>query len=129
MLKDAYGVEVSPATISTVTDKVWGLVEAWQNRPLAAVYPIMYLDDIHFKLRCDGKLVNTAVYIVLGIDLEGQRAVLGHWVGEGAEGANFWLSVVIDLQARGVSDIFLACVDGLTGFKAAIQAVFPLTQI
>ena len=129
MLQDAYGVEVSPATISTVTDKVWHLVEAWQSRPLASVYPIIYLDAIHFKLRRDGKVVNTAVYIVLGIDLEGQRDVLGHWVGDGAEGANFWLSVVTDLQARGVSDIFLACVDGLTGFKAAIQAVFPLTQI
>jgi transposase-like protein len=128
-LKDLYGVEVSAATISTVTDKVWHLVEAWQNRPLAAVYPIVYLDAIHLKLRRDGKVLNTAVYIVLGVDLEGQRDVLGHWVGDGAEGANFWLSVVTDLQARGVQDIFLACVDGLSGFKAAIQAVFPKTQI
>lgn len=129
MLKDTYGVDVSPATISTVTDKVWSLVEAWQNRPLAAVYPIIYLDAIHFKLRRESKVQNTAVYIVLGIDVEGQRDVLGHWVGDGAEGANFWLSVVTDLQARGVTDILLACVDGLTGFKAAIQAVFPLTHI
>lgn len=128
-LKDLYGVEVSAATVSTVTDKVWHLVEAWQNRPLAAVYPIVYLDAIHLKLRRDGKVLNTAVYIVLGVDLEGQRDVLGHWVGDGAEGANFWLSVVTDLQARGVQDIFLACVDGLTGFKAAIQAVFPRTHI
>src|SRR3712207_7276726 len=80
-----------------------------------------YLDAIHLKLRRDGKVLNTAVYIVLGIDLEGQRDVLGHWVGDGAEGANVWLSVVTDLQARGVEDIFLACVDGLTGFKEAIQ--------
>ena len=128
-LKDLYGVEVSAATVSTVTDKVWHLVEAWQNRPLAAVYPIVYLDAIHLKLRRDGKVLTTAVYIVLGIDLEGQRDVLGHWVGDGAEGANFWLSVVTDLQARGVTDIFLACVDGLTGFKEAIQAVFPKTHI
>lgn len=128
-LKDVYGVEVSPGTLSTVTDKVWELVENWQNRPLAEVYPIIYLDAIHFKLRRDGKVQNTAVYVVLGLDLEGQRDVLGHWVGDGAEGANFWLSVVTDLQARGVQDIFLACVDGLTGFKAAIQAVFPKTQI
>jgi len=97
MLKDTYGVDVSPATISTVTDKVWSLVEAWQNRPLAAVYPIIYLDAIHFKLRRESKVQNTAVYIVLGIDVEGQRDVLGHWVGDGAEGANFWLSVVTDL--------------------------------
>jgi len=128
-LHEAYGVEVSPATISTVTDKVWALVEAWQNRPLAAIYPIVYLDAIHLKLRRDGKVVNTAVYIVLGVDLDGQRDVLGHWVGDGAEGANFWLSVVTDLQARGVTDIFIACIDGLSGFKDAIQAVFPRAQI
>jgi putative transposase len=128
-LHQAYGVEVSAATISTVTDKVWGLVQAWQNRPLSAIYPIVYLDAIHLKLRRDGKVVNTAVYIVLGVDLDGQRDVLGHWVGDGAEGANFWLSVVTDLQARGVTDIFIACIDGLSGFKDAIQAVFPRTQI
>ncbi len=128
-LHQAYGVEVSPATISTVTDKVWSLVEAWQNRPLAAIYPIVYLDAIHLKLRRDGKVANTAVYIVLGVDLDGQRDVLGHWVGDGGEGANFWLSVVTDLQSRGVTDIFIACIDGLTGFKDAIQSVFPRTQI
>jgi putative transposase len=128
-LHQAYGVEVSPATISTVTDKVWSLVEAWQNRPLATIYPIVYLDAIHLKLRRDGKVANTAVYIVLGVDLDGQRDVLGHWVGDGAEGANFWLSVVTDLQGRGVTDIFIACIDGLTGFKDAIQAVFPRAQI
>jgi len=128
-LHQAYGVEVSPATISSVTDKVWSLVEAWQNRSLAAIYPIIYLDAIHLKLRRDGKVVNTAVYIVLGVDLDGQRDVLGHWVGDGGEGANFWLSVVTDLQTRGVQDIFIACIDGLTGFKDAIQAVFPRTQI
>ncbi len=128
-LQDVYGVAVSPATISTVTDKVWSLVEAWQNRPLAEIYPIVYLDAIHLKLRRDGKVVNTAVYVVLGVDLEGQRDVLGHWVGDGAEGANFWLSVVTDLQARGVQDIFIACVDGLNGFKAAIQAIFPRTHM
>lgn len=128
-LHELYGVEVSPQTISTVTDKVWSLVEAWQNRPLAAVYPIIYLDALHLKLRRDSKVLNTAVYIVLGVDLDGQRDVLGHWVGDGAEGANFWLSVVTDLQTRGVEDIFVACIDGLSGFKAAIQAVFPQTQI
>jgi transposase-like protein len=128
-LHELYGVEVSAQTISTVTDKVWSLVDAWQNRPLAAIYPIVYLDAIHLKLRRDSKVLNTAVYIVLGVDLDGQRDVLGHWIGDGAEGANFWLSVVTDLQTRGVEDIFIACIDGLTGFKAAIQAVFPRTQI
>lgn len=128
-LHELYGVEVSPPTISTVTDKVWSLVEVWQSRPLATVYPIVYLDAIHLKLRRDGKVLHTAVYIVLGVDLEGQRDVLGHWVGDGAEGANFWLSVVTDLQTRGVEEICIACIDGLTGFKEAIQAVFPQTQI
>jgi putative transposase len=128
-LHELYGVEVSATTISTVTDKVWSLVEAWQNRPLSAIYPIVYLDAIHLKLRREGKVVNTAVYVVLGVDLEGQRDVLGHWIGDGAEGANFWLSVVTDLQARGVEDIFIACIDGLTGFKDAILAIFPRTHI
>src|SRR4051794_20968909 len=129
MLQDLYGVEGSPATISAVTDKVWGLVEAWQNRPLASVYPIIYLDAIHMKLRRDGRVQNTAVYNVLGVDVDGHRDVLGHWVGDGGEGANFWLSVVTDLQNRGLEDIFIACIDGLTGFKEAIQAVFPQTAI
>jgi transposase-like protein len=128
-LQELYGVEVSAQTISTITDKVWSLVEAWQARPLAAVYPIVYLDCIHLKLRRDGRVLTTAVYIVLGVDVDGQRDVLGHWVGDGGEGANFWLSVVTDLQARGVEDIFIACIDGLTGFKEAIHAVFPHTQI
>ncbi len=128
-LQELYGVEVSAQTISTVTDKVWSLVEAWQTRPLAAVYPIIYLDAIHLKLRRDGRVLNTAVYIVLGVDVDGQRDGLGHWVGDGAEGANFWLSVVTDLQARGVEDVFIACIDGLSGFKDAIHAVFPQTQI
>jgi transposase-like protein len=128
-LHELYGVEVSAQTISTVTDKVWGLVEAWQNRPLAAIYPIIYLDASHLKLRRDGRVANTAVYIVLGVDVDGQPDVLGQWVRDGAEGANFWLSVVTDLQARGVEDIFIACIDGLTGFKDAIHAVFPQTQI
>lgn len=128
-LQDLYGVEVSATTISTITDKVWSLVEAWQNRPLAAVYPVVFLDAIHIKLRREGKIETVAVYVVLGVDLEGHRDVLGHWVGDGAEGANFWLSVVTDLQNRGVEDIFIACIDGLTGFQDAIQAVFPKTRI
>jgi transposase-like protein len=128
-LAELYGVDLSSTTISTITDKVWSLVEAWQSRPLAAIYPIMYLDAIHIKLRRESKVENTAIYIVLGVDLEGHRDVLGHWVGDGAEGANFWLSVVTDLQNRGVKDIFIACMDGLTGFKDAVLAVFPKTDI
>jgi putative transposase len=128
-LGDLYGVAISAQAISTITDKVWSLVEAWQSRPLASIYPFVFLDAIHLKLRREGKIENTAVYVVLGVDLEGYRDILGHWVGDGAEGANFWLSVVTDLQSRGVEDILIACVDGLTGFKEAIQSVFPLTQI
>lgn len=128
-LQELYGVEVSPSTISAITDKVWSLVEAWQSRSLAAIYPIVYLDAIHINLRRDGKVENTAVYIVLGVDLEGHRDVLGHWAGNGAETANFWLSVITDLQSRGVQDILIACMDGLTGFKEAMLAVFPKTQI
>jgi transposase-like protein len=128
-LKELYGVDVSPATLSAITDKVWELVEAWQNRPLATIYPIIYLDAIHIKLRREGKIENTAVYTVLGVDLDGHRDVLGHWIGEGSETSNFWLSVVTDLQGRGVQDIFIACMDGLSGFKEAVLAVFPRTQI
>lgn len=128
-LEEWYGVQVSPATVSAITDKVWGLVDAWQSRPLSAIYAIVYLDAIHLKIRRENKVENTAVYVVLGVDLEGQRDVLGHWIGEGGEGANFWLSVISDLQARGVKDILIACMDGLTGFKDAILAIFPHTEI
>jgi putative transposase len=129
MLTELYGIDVSPDTISAITDKVWPLVEAWQNRPLAPMYAILYLDAIHIKLKRDGKIDNVAVYNVLGVDLDGHREILGHWVGNGAEGANFWLSVVTDLQNRGVQDVFIAAIDGLTGFKDAIQSVFPKTQV
>ena len=129
MLTELYGIDISPETISAITDKVWPLVEAWQNRPLAPMYAILYLDAIHIKLKRDGKIDNVAVYNVLGVDLDGHREILGHWVGDGAEGANFWLSVVTDLQNRGVQDVFIAAIDGLTGFKDAIQSVFPKTQV
>ena len=128
-LQELYGVEVSPTTLSSITDKVWGLVEEWQNRALASVYPIVYLDAIYIKLRHEGKVENIAVYTVLGVDVEGHRDVLGHWVGDGNESSNFWLSVITDLQNRGVKDIFIACMDGLSGFKEAVLAVFPNTQI
>ena len=128
-LAELYGVDISAATVSTITEKVWPLVEAWQSRPLARIYPIVYLDAIHIKLRREGRVANTAVYNVLGVDMEGRRDILGHWLGDGGEGANFWLSVLTDLQNRGVVDIFLACVDGLNGFSEAIRAVFPQTQV
>ena len=128
-LQELYGIDVSPTTLSAITDKVWERVESWQSRPLASLYVIIYLDAIHIKMRREGKVENTAVYVVLGVDLEGHRDVLGHWVGDGSESANFWLSVITDLQSRGVKDILIACMDGLTGFKEAVLAVFPKTEI
>lgn len=128
-LKELYGVDVSPTTLSAITDKVWELVETWQSRSLANLYPIIYLDAIYIKLRREGRIENIAVYTVLGVDVEGHRDVLGHWVGDGNESSNFWLSVITDLQTRGVKDIFIACMDGLSGFKEAVLAVFPQTQI
>jgi len=129
MLEELWGIDVSPETISAITDKIWPLVEEWQNRILMSQYAIVYLDAIHIKLRREGKIVNVAVYNVLGVDLDGHKDILGHWVGDGGEGANFWLSVVTDLQARGVDDIFIAAVDGLPGFGDAIHSVFPETQV
>lgn len=128
-LRDLYGVEASASTISTITNKVMPLVEEWQNRPLAALYPIIYLDAIYYQLRKDHKVENRAVYIVLAVNLEGHKEVLGHWVSDGEEGASFWLGVVTDLRNRGVEDIFIACIDGLQGFKEAVQSVFPQVAI
>lgn len=128
-LQEMYGMEVSAQTITTITNKVMPLVETWQSRPLEAVYPIIYLDALYFNLKKEHKVESRAVYVVLGVTLEGHKDVLGHWLGEGAEGASFWLGVVTDLKNRGVQDIFIACVDGLTGFKEAIQSVFPLVAI
>jgi len=128
-LADIYGVEVSAATISTITDKIWPLVEEWQSRPLQPLYTIVYLDALHIKLRRNGKIKNVAVYIVLAVDTEGHKDVLGQWVGDGGEGANFWLNVLTDLESRGVEDMLIACVDGLKGFSEAIESVFPQTLV
>jgi len=129
MLHELYGINVSPDTISKITDKVWELVEVWQNRPLDPVYAILYLDAMHIKLKRNGKVENVAVYNVLGISLDGHKGILGHWIGEGGEGANFWLSVITDLQNRGIEDVFIAAVDGLQGFSDAIHAIFPQTEV
>lgn len=129
MLEELYGINISPSTISKITDKVWQLVETWQNRPLDPLYAIVYLDALHIKLKRDGKIENVAVYNVLGVNLEGKKEIFGHWIGDGGEGANFWLSVITDLQNRGVEDIFIASVDGLSGFSDAIHAVFPKTCV
>ena len=128
-LEETFGMDVSPTTISAITEKIWPLVEAWQTRSLETVYPFVFLDAIHLNLKRDGRIQNTAVYICLGVSSSGHKDILGHWVGDGAEGANFWLSVITDLKNRGVLDIFIASVDGLSGFSDAIKAVFPKTQV
>jgi len=127
-LKEIYGVEVSPSLISAVTDSVLEDVKAWQSRPLDPVYPIVYLDAIHVKMRSSGHVQNTAVYVALAINLEGNKELLGLWVGE-SEGAKFWLSVLTELRNRGVQDILIAAVDGLKGFPEAIESIYPKTQI
>jgi transposase-like protein len=127
-LEHLYGVEVSPTFISDVTDKVLPQIQAWQNRPLAKTYAMVFLDAIHYKVRHEGRVQCKAAYMVIGIDLEGMKEVLGIWIGE-AESAKFWLSVLSELRNRGTEDILICCVDNLTGFTEAIAAAFPKTQV
>ncbi|VAW71860.1 Transposase [hydrothermal vent metagenome] len=125
---EMYGAECSPALISKVTDAVIEQVVDWQARPLDAVYPIVYLDCIVLKIRQDKQVINKAVYLALGVNMEGHKELLGMWLSEN-EGAKFWLNVLTELQNRGVKDILIACVDGLKGFPDAIQTVYPLAQV
>jgi putative transposase len=127
-LHDMYGVEVSPTLISQVTDSIQEEVKAWQDRPLEALYPIVYLDALMVKMRQDGRVENRAVYTAIGINVEGQKSVLGLWVS-GNEGAKFWMSVLMNLKSRGMKDAFIICVDGLKGFPEAIEAIFPSTLV
>nr|MBA2703118.1 IS256 family transposase [Blastocatellia bacterium] len=127
-LEEIYHVEVSPALISSVTDAVLDEVKTWQNRQLDAVYPIMYLDAIQFKVRDSGHVRNKAIYLAIGVTIEGYKEVLGLWIAQ-TEGAKFWLQVVTELKNRGVTDIFIACVDGLKGFPEALESVFPQTEV
>lgn len=127
-LKDLYGVSISATLISNVTNEVIDEVKAWQSRPLDKVYPIVYLDALIIKIQQDKKIINKAFYLALGINSEGQKELLGIWVSQN-EGAKFWLNVLTELKHRGVEDIFIACVDGLTGFPEAIQTVYPKTQV
>ena len=123
-LTEMYGTEVSPTLISTVTDGVMDEIKQWQSRPLDAVYPVIYLDCIHAKVRDAGSVRAKAIYLAIGINMEGHKEVLGLWIAQ-TEGAKFWLSVVTELKNRGVQDIFIACVDGLKGFPEAIETVYP----
>lgn len=126
-LQDIYGVEISAELISKITNEVMDEARAWQNRPLDAVYPILYLDAIVVKVRDSGVVVNRPVYVALGVDLDGRKHVLGLWLGKGDEGAKFWLSVLTELRNRGVRDVLIACCDGLSGFGDAIETVWPAT--
>jgi putative transposase len=127
-LEELYGVEVSPTLISNVTDAVLDEVRTWQARPLASVYPILYFDALLVKSRQEGPVQTKAVYVALGITVDGEKELLGLWLSE-SEGAKFWLSVFTELKTRGVQDCFIACVDGLKGLPEAIEAVFPKTQV
>lgn len=127
-LNNLYGIEVSPTLISQITEKIMPIIKEWQQRPLQEVYVHLILDAIHYKVRQDGRIVNKAVYIILGIDLDGKKEVIGMWVGEN-ESSKFWLKVLTDIQQRGVRDILMASIDGLNGFSEAIQAVYPETKI
>jgi len=127
-LRELYDVEVSAALISRVTDQVLEQVQQWQSRPLDAIYPIVYLDCLVVKIRQDKRVINKAIYLALGINMEGHKELLGLWLSEN-EGAKFWLTVLTELQQRGLKDIFIAAVDGLTGFPEAINTVYPKTKI
>lgn len=127
-VEELYGINVSTATISAVTDKIIDEVKQWQQRPLESHYPLVWLDAIHYKVKEDGRYKQKAVYTILALNLDGQKEILGLYLSE-TEGANFWLSVLTDLQHRGVEDILIACVDGLTGFPEAIKTAFPKTEV
>ena len=127
-IRDIYGIEVSESTVSRITDKVLPEAKEWQQRPLESIYAVMFMDAIHYHVRSEGQVVKKAVYVAIGIDLNGRKDVLGMWVGEN-ESAKYWATVLNSLRNRGVEDIFIACTDNLTGFSNAIEAVFPRTDI
>jgi len=127
-LKEMYGVDVSAALISTVTEAVMEEVKAWQSRPLDEVYPILYMDALRVKVRDGGHIQNKAIHVAMGVNMEGHKEILGLWTAQN-EGAKFWLQVLTDLQNRGVKDIFIACVDGLKGFPETIETVYPSTEV
>jgi transposase-like protein len=127
-IEDIYGVKLSASSISNITESMMTLVREWQTRPLESVYPIVFLDAIHYKVREDGKVLTKAAYTCLAIDLNGYKDMLGIWIGQ-SESAKFWMNVLNELRNRGVKDILICCVDGLTGFSDAIQTVFPEAMV
>jgi len=127
-IKEMYDTDISAATLSSITDKVIPMVKEWQSRPLESIYCIVWLDAMHYKVKDEGKIVNRCVYNVLGVNTEGRKDLLGMYVSE-SEGANFWLSILTNLQQRGVSDILIACIDNLKGFAEAIASIYPQTEV
>jgi transposase-like protein len=127
-IADIYGLEISEGAITTITDSLLPELKAWQQRPLDPLYPFVWLDAVHYKIKEDGRYINKAIYTVLGLNTEGHKELLGLYLSE-TEGARYWLDVLVDLQNRGVQDILIACVDGLTGFEEAINSVFPKTEV
>ena len=127
-IQEIYGIELSNGTLNAVTDKLLPELESWRERDLDAVYPIVWLDAIHYKIKENGRFVSKAVYTILALNLEGKKELLGLYLSD-AEGAHYWLSVLTDLQNRGVNDILIACVDGLKGFPEAIETIFPNTEV
>lgn len=127
-LEEMYNVEISPATISRITDKVIPLLDEWRNRPLESVYPFVWMDAIHYKVREEGRVITKAVYGILGVNQEGYRDVLGLYLGQN-ESAKFWMNVLTDLQNRGLEDILIASIDNLSGFVEAIEAIYPKTDV
>jgi transposase-like protein len=127
-IQEIYGIELSNGTLNAVTDKLLPELEAWRERDLEAVYPIVWLDAIHYKIKENGRFVGKAIYTILALNLEGKKELLGLYLSD-AEGAHYWLNVLTDLQNRGVKDILIACVDGLKGFPEAIETIYPNTQV
>ncbi|MES1249583.1 MAG: IS256 family transposase, partial [Chitinophaga rupis] len=127
-IKEMYDTEISATTLSSITDKIIPLVKEWQNRPLESVYCIVWLDAMYYKVKEEGRVVTRCVYNILGINVEGRKDLLGMYISE-SEGANFWLTVLTNLQQRGVADILIACIDNLKGFAEAIATIYPATQI
>lgn len=127
-LEEIYGFQASPGLISNITDKIMPIAKEWQNRPLESIYPIIFLDAIHYKVKSDGKVVNKAAYVIMGININGIKDVLGIWIGEN-ESSKYWLNVLNELKNRGVQDVLLACIDGLKGFSDALRVVYPNAEI
>lgn len=127
-IKNLYDVEISPELVSKISEKIMPEVSDWQNRPLEEVYPFVFMDAIHYKVKEDHRYITKAAYVVLGINMEGGKDILGIWIGE-HESSKFWLNVLTELKSRGVKDVYLFCVDGLTGFREAIEAVYPKAGI